>query len=55
MQNNQQLKNFLDVIRIALGSTDPIARPQAEANIIQYRDSDPSQFFLDCSLIVSSL
>jgi hypothetical protein len=53
MQNNQ-LRSLMDVIHKALSSTDQIIRPQAEATIIQYRDSNTSQFFLECSLIIAS-
>lgn len=54
MQQNNQLRSFADVISVALNSGHPVDRPNAEASLIQYRDSDPTQFFLDCSLIVSS-
>jgi hypothetical protein len=53
MQNNQ-LKSLMEVISRALNSSDPILRPQAEADILQYRDTNPSQFFLECTLIIAS-
>jgi hypothetical protein len=53
MQNNQ-LRSLMDVIHKALNSPDPTIRPQAEATIIQYRDTNSSQFFLECSHIIAS-
>lgn len=49
---NLNMDQFIYTIKTALSSNDNTARSQAEETIIQYRDANPTEFFMNCAIIV---